>query len=116
MGIQVPDEPDPAAGITLTYQEFLGAIGRMREVDFPIERDPAEAWADFAGWRINYEHAAYAVAADVHAVPALWSGDRRSPLPRSPPSPSTRAAAQIDQPLGPEPPGVFGGPGQVVAL
>lgn len=35
----------------------------MREVDFPIERDPAEAWPDFAGWRVNYERAAYAVAA-----------------------------------------------------
>jgi hypothetical protein len=35
----------------------------MREVSFPIERDPAEAWTDFVGWRINYEQAAYAVAA-----------------------------------------------------
>ena len=46
----------------------------MREVDFPIERDPAEAWPDFVGWRVNYEQAAYAVAAAVDAVPALWSG------------------------------------------
>src|SRR5262245_25569008 len=35
MGIRVPDEPDPGRGITLTYQEFLDAIARMREVDFP---------------------------------------------------------------------------------
>jgi hypothetical protein len=49
----------------------------MREVDFPIERDPAEAWIDFAGWRINYERAAYAVASAVDAVPARWSGPRR---------------------------------------
>ena len=49
MGIQLPDEPDPAGGISLTYEEFLGAIDRMREVDFPIERDPAEAWTDFGG-------------------------------------------------------------------
>jgi len=49
----------------------------MRAVDFPIEREPADAWADFVGWRINYEQAAYAVAAAVDAVPALWSGPRR---------------------------------------
>ena len=49
--------------ITLTYQEFLDAIDRMREVNFPIERDPAEAWPDFVGWRVNYEQAAYGVAA-----------------------------------------------------
>ena len=85
MGIQVPDEPDPARGITLTYQEFLDAIDRMRKLDFPIERDPAEAWTDFVGWRVNYEQAAYAVAADVHAVPALWSGARRPPTPAIPP-------------------------------
>ncbi len=77
MGIEVPDEPDPSGGISLSYQEFLDAVARMREVDFPIERDPADAWADFVGWRVNYEQAAYAVAAAVDAVPALWSGPRR---------------------------------------
>src|SRR6516162_8142970 len=80
MGLKVPAEPDPAGGITLTYQEFLGALDRLREVDFPIERDPDEAWADFVGWRVNYEPAAYAVAADLYAVPALWSGERRPPI------------------------------------
>jgi hypothetical protein len=81
MGIEVPEEADvsdPAGRISLSYQDFLYAIARMREVDFPIERDPAEAWPDFAGWRINYERAAYGVAAAVDAVPALWSGPRRS--------------------------------------
>jgi hypothetical protein len=85
MGIEVPDEPDPGAGIRLTYDEFLDAVDRMREVDFPIERDPAEAWPDFVGWRVNYEKAAYAVAAKVDAVPALWSGPRHHPIPPIPP-------------------------------
>jgi hypothetical protein len=84
MGFDVPDEPGPDAQTSLTYPEFLDAVGRMREVGFPIERDPAEAWPDFVGWRVNYEQAAYAVAAAVYAVPALWSGPRRqavSPIP-----------------------------------
>jgi hypothetical protein len=85
MGVKVPDEPDPRHGISLTYEDFLGAIDRMREVDFPIERDPAEAWEDFAGWRVNYEQAAYALAADLQAVPALWSGERRPPTRPIPP-------------------------------
>jgi hypothetical protein len=79
MGITMPEEPDPNAGISLTYQEFLAAVARLREVDFPIERDPAEAWADFVGWRVNYEQSAYAVAYAVDAVPAMWSGPRRCP-------------------------------------
>jgi hypothetical protein len=91
MGFAVPEEADPAGRISLSYQEFLGAVARMREVDFPIERDPADAWADFVGWRVNYEQAAYAVAAAVDAVPALWSGPRRRPTP---------AIAPIRPPLG----------------
>ncbi len=83
MGIDVPDEPDPGAAISLTYEEFLDAITRMRKVDFPIERDRdlAGAWQDFVGWRVNYEHTAYAVAFALDVVPALWSGPRRHPRP-----------------------------------
>ncbi len=86
MGIAVPEEQGPeGGGISLTYEEFLDAVARMREVGFKIERDPAEAWPDFVGWRINYEQAAYAVAYAVDAVPAKWSGPRRHPTPPIPP-------------------------------
>ncbi len=89
MGFQVPDEPTEV-DISLTYQEFLDAVARMREVGFPVEREPEEAWPDFVGWRVNYEQAAYAVAAAVDAVPALWSGPRRHPIAPIPPiRPST---------------------------
>jgi hypothetical protein len=77
MGFDIPEEPDPEAGIGLTYEEFLQAVARMRKVDFPIEREPEQAWPEFVGWRVNYEPAAYAVAAAVYAVPAKWSGPRR---------------------------------------
>ena len=86
LGFEVPDEPNPDGRISLSYQEFLGAVERLRAVDFPIERDPAEAWPDFAGWRVTYEQAAYAVAAEVDAVPALWSGPRRNGDPAIPPT------------------------------
>jgi hypothetical protein len=79
MGFDIPLEADPDAGISLTYGEFLDAVERMREVDFPIEREPAQAWPDFVGWRVNYEQAAYAIAAAVYAVPAMWSGPRKHP-------------------------------------
>jgi len=85
LGLAVPGEPDPEAGIAVTYDEFLEAVERMREVDFPIERDPEQAWPEFVGWRVNYEQAAYAVAYAVDAVPALWSGPRRHPYPAVPP-------------------------------
>ena len=52
----------------------------MRKVDFPIERDPADAWRDFVGWHVNYEQTAYKVAYALDAVPALWSGPRMRPI------------------------------------
>ena len=86
LGFEVPEEPDPGGRISLSYQEFLGAVDRLRAVDFPIERDPADAWPDFVGWRATYEQEAYAIAAEVDAVPALWSGPRRLGDPAIPPT------------------------------
>ncbi len=77
MSFDVPEEPDPSGGILLTYEQFLDAIERLKRVSFPTERKPEDAWPDFVGWRINYEQAAYAIAREVDAVPALWSGPRR---------------------------------------
>ena len=60
-----------------------------------ITRDPADAWPDFVGWRVNYETAAYQIAAAIDAVPALWSGPRRHSSvaipPRRPPTGRQRA-------------------------
>jgi hypothetical protein len=98
MGIDVPQDPDAGVGISLTYAEYLEAIVRLREMDFPIERDPAEAWPHFAGWRVNYERAAYAIAAAVDAVPALWSGPRRresDPIPPLRPMPGEPEPAPV---------------------
>jgi hypothetical protein len=85
MGMDIPMEANPAAGISLTYEEFLDAVARMDQVGFPMPRDPADAWPDFVGWRVNYERAAYAIAAAVDAVPAFWSGPRRHQTAAIPP-------------------------------
>jgi hypothetical protein len=81
MGFDIPEEPDPSQGISVTYEEFLDAIARLDRVNFPTDRTPEEAWPDFVGWRVNYEQAAYAIAREVDAVPALWSGPRRHDHP-----------------------------------
>jgi hypothetical protein len=85
MRLKVPETADPDEGISLTYEEFLDAVARMRKVDFPIERDPEQAWPEFVGWRVNYEQAAYAIAQEIDAVPALWSGPRHWPFTPIPP-------------------------------
>ena len=99
MGFDIPDEADPEDGITLTYEEFLEGVKRMKEVDSPLERDPADAWPDFVGWRVNYERAAYLVAYAVDPVRAKWSGPRRDGRRRSsrcvPPPDGSRAVTAM---------------------
>jgi hypothetical protein len=51
----------------------------MRRQGFPMERTPEDAWPHFRGWRVNYENLAYRLAYDIDAVPAAWSGPRRTP-------------------------------------
>lgn len=74
-------DPDPDGPIELTYDDFLVAVERLRRSGFPIERTPEEAWPHFRGWRVNYESNAYALARDIDAVPAPWTGPRRAGLP-----------------------------------
>ncbi len=93
--IPVPEEADPADGISLTYDEFLEAVNRLRAVDFPLERPISDAWLDFLGWRVNYEAAAYELAYIVDAPPALWSGPRRNGAESiAPIRPNLRRAAE----------------------
>lgn len=74
-------DPDPDGPIELTYDDFLVAVERLRRSGFPMERTPEEAWPHFRGWRVNYESNAYALARDIDAVPAPWTGPRRAGLP-----------------------------------
>jgi hypothetical protein len=77
MHLDAPEDPHPDDPIALSYEEFLDAVTHLRNAGWPIQRDLAEAWAHFHGWRVNYEQAAYALAFAVDAPPALWSGPRR---------------------------------------
>jgi hypothetical protein len=97
MGFDLPDEAQPEEAITLTYDEFLEGVKRMKEVGFPLKRDPADAWPDFVGWRVNYEKAAYLVAYAVDPVRAKWSGLRRDGRPELEPlRPATGRPPQRD--------------------
>jgi len=80
LGLEVdPDpDPDPDAEIALTYEEYLVGIERITSTSFRVERSPEQAWPDFRGWRVNYEAVAYALTARLDAVPAPWTGPRRT--------------------------------------
>jgi hypothetical protein len=78
IGLPFDQDPRPDAGTALTREEFDQGIARLEAVGFAMERTPDEAWPHFQGWRVNYESIAYRLALAIDAVPALWSGPRRS--------------------------------------
>ena len=75
--IPVEDDPRPDDPVQLSWEEFMRGWERITSVGFPVERTAEDAWPHFRGWRINYEAAAYKLAAGLDAVPARWSGPRR---------------------------------------
>ena len=90
IGWEVDPDPDPDGPINLTFEEFERAVAMLVGVGFVTERTADEAWADFRGWRVNYETVAYRLADRLTVPPAPWSGQRRhmrsGPVePRRPP-------------------------------
>jgi hypothetical protein len=85
IGHPVPADPSPDDAIELTRDDFILAAERVRAGGMEFEREPEDAWVHFKGWRVNYEEAAYALAASLDVVPALWSGTRPRPGPPVPP-------------------------------
>jgi hypothetical protein len=83
--IPIPEVVDPSTEISLSFDDFVGANERLRRVDFPVDRPIEDAWADFRGWRVNYEAAAFALAWATDAPPALWSGPRQHDVEPIPP-------------------------------
>ncbi|MGH7750216.1 MAG: hypothetical protein ACREQ5_36425, partial [Candidatus Dormibacteria bacterium] len=67
-------DPHPEDPIRLTREEFDDALDHLEKVGWVRERTADDAWINFRGWRVNYEEAAYALAAHLDAPPALWSG------------------------------------------
>ncbi len=76
IGAKINDDPRPDDPIELTFAQFSRAVDHLRHSEFPLERTAEEAWRHYQGWRVNYETAAYALAAFAVAVPAPWSGER----------------------------------------
>jgi hypothetical protein len=90
LGWEVDPDPNPEGPIDLTFPEFERAVAMLVSVGFATERSAEEAWADFRGWRVNYETLAYRLADRLTVPPAPWTGPRRhmrsGPVePRRPP-------------------------------
>jgi hypothetical protein len=76
LGIAVNDDPHPDDPLVLTREDFDEGVRHLAEAGWTFERPPEDAWAHFRGWRVNYEAAAYGIAAHLDLPPAVWSGPR----------------------------------------
>jgi hypothetical protein len=109
-GWAVDPDPDPEGPLLLTFDEFASAVRMLSDYGFPLERSAEDAWADFRGWRVNYETIAYRLCDHLTAPPAPWSGPRShlrtGPVaPRRPPQRRPTELKLIDrrpEPTAPE--------------
>jgi hypothetical protein len=83
---RVPFDPDPApdAPISVAREEWEAVVDELEREGVPIKSDRAQAWRDFAGWRVNYDTVLLALANIVSAPPATWSSDRSGDRTRAP--------------------------------
>ena len=75
--LSFPQDPHfPEISISIDESEFMIVLDRLEEAGIPSKEDRAQAWQDFAGWRVNYDHALIALCRLVMAPPGFWSSDR----------------------------------------
>ena len=75
--IPYPHDPHfPEVPISVSPAEFEAVLEQLAEAGLPVKKDRGQAWQDFAGWRVNYDHTLLALCSLVMAPPAFWSSDR----------------------------------------
>jgi len=74
----LPFDPDPAPSdpISIAKDEFLEACNALVAAGIPVRADREAAWADYAGWRVNYDMPLIGLAGLVMSPYAPWSSDR----------------------------------------
>lgn len=82
-GMPNPQDPHfPADAISVSRAEFDATLAQLEVAGLPIKADREKAWADFAGWRVNYDRTLVALCEFLMAPFAPWSSDR-VPTPSS---------------------------------
>jgi hypothetical protein len=79
-----PDPRFPDVSISISRAEFDDVLDLLQAEGLPLKEDRDQAWQDFAGWRVNYDHTLLALCGLVMAPRAFWSSDR-SPAMKLPP-------------------------------
>ncbi len=75
---QIPYPPDPRQGdpISVSRDEWDTVVDDLVSAGLPIRADRDQAWRDWAGWRVNYDHPLIALGMLAQAPYSPWSTDR----------------------------------------
>ncbi len=76
VGFAYDPDPAPTDPISIDRSEFIEVYEQLCAAGVPVRPQRDRAWADFAGWRVNYDEPLLNLAAFVEAPPAPWSADR----------------------------------------
>ena len=81
---RLPHDPDPRSDdpIAVDRAEWEDVLDELVAIGVPIVEDRDQAWADFRGWRVNYEAALLGLAEYTMAPYAPWTSDRSPVLSR----------------------------------
>ncbi|HEV3232065.1 MAG TPA: hypothetical protein VG245_07410 [Candidatus Dormibacteraeota bacterium] len=74
----IPYNPNPQRGepVSVAREEWEEACLQLEAQGLPLKVDREKAWADFSGWRVNYDQPLLALATLTMAPYAPWSSDR----------------------------------------
>lgn len=72
-GIEPEDAPRDRSTLSVTRADFDDLIDRIEAGGVSIQVERELAWADFIGWRVNYETALTGLRALVGDVPSHWT-------------------------------------------
>jgi len=75
-GIPFDPDPSPTDPVSVSRREFDNMCVELIAIGIPIKADRERAWADFAGWRVNYDTVLVSLAKMVDAPEGKWSSDR----------------------------------------
>lgn len=77
--IPYSQNPQPGEPISISRDEFDDVWDQLAQTGIPLVADKEEAWANYAGWRVNYDRVLIALARITGAPYAPWSSDRSLP-------------------------------------
>jgi hypothetical protein len=96
--VPYPLQPDGTEPISITRDEFEGALDHIAESGAPVLPDREAAWLDFVGWRVNYDAMIEALHVRFTSPRVEWSMTLTQPLTK----PSNRRGTHVRK-LSPDP-------------